>query len=150
MQQAVLGLNTRRQRNYLDNGGGIANDAPNAQLEQAAEENPILQGRFNFDPQQFDRLMVGNTAEETSALKAIASRIVEQQMEVMPAPESLEVDLIGQGRMFRFERSLQVVEDEAMTLELDLRPQRGGGWVFAGIVGLLAGSVLVVGLKRKD
>lgn len=150
MQQAVLGLNTRRQRNYLDNGGGFANDMPNQQLEQAAQENPILQGNFNFDPQQFDRLMVGNTAEETSALKEIANCIVEQQLEVMPAPESLKVDLMGQGRMFRFERSLQVVGDEAMTLDLDLRPQRTGGWPFAGIIGLLAGAVLVVGLKRQD
>lgn len=149
MQQAVLGLNTRRQRNYLDNGAMVG-DAPNRQLEQAAEENPILQGNFNFDPQQFDRLMVGNTAEETTALKAIANRIVEQQLEVMPAPESLEVELMGQGRMFRFERSLQVVEDEAMTLELDLRPQRVGGRLFAGVVGLLAGAVLVVGMRRKE
>ncbi|MGB1130403.1 MAG: hypothetical protein ACPG4K_10145, partial [Haloferula sp.] len=50
MQQAVLGLNTRRQRNYLDNKFNN-NDAPNRQLEQAAEENPILQGAYNFDPQ---------------------------------------------------------------------------------------------------
>ncbi|MCH7224637.1 hypothetical protein [Haloferula sp. A504] len=149
MQQAVLGLNTRRQRNYLDNGGA-ADIAPNRQLEQAAEENPILQGQFNFDPQQFDRLMVGNTVEETTALKEIASAIVGQQLEVMPAPQSLEVELIGQGRMFRFERSLQLVDDEAMTLELELRRQRAEGWGFAGIVGLLAGAVLVVGLKRRE
>jgi len=146
MQQAVLGLNTRRQRNYLDNRFNN-NDAPNQQLEQAAEENPILQGQYNFDPQQFDRLMVGNTAEETSALKAIAGRIVEQQMEVVGAPESLDIELLGQGRLFRFTRSLQVKDGEPMTLRLDLAKERPSGWLYAGVIGLLAALILVYGFR---
>jgi hypothetical protein len=146
MQQAVLGLNTRRQRNYLDNKFNN-NDAPNEQLEQAAGENPILQGDFNFDPQQFDRLMVGNTAEETSAMKAIASRIVEQQMEVVGAPESLDIELLGQGNLFRFTRSLQVKDGEAMTLDLKLREERKSGWPYAALIGLLASLIVVVGLR---
>ncbi|MBK1826205.1 hypothetical protein [Haloferula rosea] len=151
MQQAVLGLNTRRQRNYLDNRFNN-NDAPNQQLEQAAEENPILQGQYNFDPQQFDRLMVGNSAEETSALKAIAGQIVEQQMEVVGAPESLDIELMGQGRLFRFTRSLQVKGGEPMTLQLNLTQERPSGWLYAGMIGLLASVIVVFGFKtgRKD
>jgi hypothetical protein len=148
MQQAVLGLNTRRQRNYLDNRFS-GNQAENAQLERAAEENPILQGRSNFDPEQFDRLMVGNSAEVTSSLKTIAGRIVEQQMEVDAASGSLEVQLPGQGRMLRFSRSLQVATSEPMHLELNLRRERPSGWMFGGMIAILASGVLVTGWSQK-
>ncbi|MFC7336114.1 hypothetical protein ACFQY0_02905 [Haloferula chungangensis] len=144
MQQAVLGLNTRRQRNYFDNRFN-GSQVENAQLEQAAEENPILQGQSNFDPKQFDRLMVGNSAEVTSSLKTIAQRIVEQQLEVESAPGSLEVQLPGQGRMLRFSRSLQVTTNEPMQLQLSLKRERPRGWLFGGIVAILSAAVLVVG-----
>jgi len=144
MQQAVLGLNTRRQRNYFDNRFN-GSQVENAQLEQAAEENPILQGLSNFDPKQFDRLMVGNSAEVTSSLKTIANRIVEQQLEVESAPGSLEVQLPGQGRMLRFSRSLQVTTNEPMQLELSLKRERPRGWLFGGLVAVLSAAVLVVG-----
>ncbi|MGB6222902.1 hypothetical protein [Haloferula sp.] len=146
MQQAVLGLNTRRQRNYLDNRFS-GNQIENAQLEQAAEENPILQGLSNFDPKQFDRLMVGNSAEVTSSLKTIAQRIVEQQMEVEAAPGSLKVELPGQGRMLRFSRSLQVTTNEPMELQLRLKRERPRGWMFGGLVAALAAGVLVTGVN---
>jgi hypothetical protein len=148
MQQAVLGLNTRLQRNYLDNRFN-GSQAENTQLEQAAEENPILQGRSNFDPKQFDRLMVGNSSEVTSSLKSIAQRIVEQQLEGEAAPGSLEVQLPGQGKMLRFSRSLQVTANEPMYLELNLRRERPSGWLFGGTVAVLAAGVLVAGWSRK-
>lgn len=68
-QQVTLALNTRRQRLYLDNRSELP--AGNAQLEQAAQENPLLQGTLNFDPRQFDRLLEGNSVDETAAMKAI-------------------------------------------------------------------------------
>ncbi|BCX50108.1 RNA-binding protein [Haloferula helveola] len=148
MQQAVLGLNTRRQRNYLDNRFNQV-DVPNQQIEQAAEENPILQGDYNFDPTQFDRLMAGNSAEETSSLREIANAIVEQQLEMEGAPDALSVDLLGQGRLLRFERSLQVKGDQPMTLQLKLQPERPKGWFYGGLIGLLAAVILVIGCRRE-
>ena len=73
----VLGLNTRRQRLYLDNR---ADASRNEQLEQAASLNPFIQGKVNFDPQQVDQLLMGNTVEENSSLRGIASRLVDQQL----------------------------------------------------------------------
>jgi hypothetical protein len=148
MRQAVLGLNTRRQRIYLDNRYNRP-DAANQQIEQAAEENPILQGSYNFDPRQFERLMVGNSPEETSALREIATRIVEQQLEGAAGPESLDIELQGQGRRLRFTRSLQVEEDRPMELNLVLRPARGGGWIYGGVIGLLAAVIVVLGARRR-
>lgn len=46
-QQAVVGLNTRRQRLYLDHR---ADATRNESLEQAASVNPFMHGRLNYQP----------------------------------------------------------------------------------------------------
>ncbi len=147
MQQAMFGLNTRRQRVYLDNrynNEGASNDL----LEQAAGENPILQGEANWNPRDINRLMAGNTTEETSSLKDIAARIVTQQMEVASSPEALDVAILGQGKRLSFRRSLQVDGSQAMMLDLDLRREQPRGWGYGMVVVGLATAVLVVGLRK--
>jgi hypothetical protein len=114
-QQTVLGLNTRRQRLYLDNR---VDTARNEQLEQAASLNPFMRGKVNFDPQQVDQLLMGNTVDENTALQAIAGCIVDQQLAAEPAPAAIDVTLIERGRVLTFTRSLQV--DGAAPLELKL------------------------------
>jgi len=114
-QQTVLGLNTRRQRLYLDNR---VDAARNEQLEQAASLNPYMQGKVNFDPQQIDQLLMGNTVEENAALRGIAARLVDQQLAAAPAPGAIDVTLPERGRVLTFTRSLQV--DGGMPLELTL------------------------------
>lgn len=118
-QQAVLGLNTRRQRVFLDNQNESA--STNQQLEQAATINPVLQGKSNYDPKQFDRFIEGNTAEENAALKAIANRIVMQQLAAEPVPLGLEISVPERGTLLTFGRSIQVNGDRPMKLELDLK-----------------------------
>jgi hypothetical protein len=114
-QQTMLGLNTRRQRVYLDNR---ADATRNEQLEQAASLNPFMLGKVNFDPQQVDQLLMGNTAEENSALRGIASHLVDQQLAAEPAAAAIDVTLPERGRMLTFTRSLQV--DGGAPLELRL------------------------------
>jgi hypothetical protein len=114
-QQTVLGLNTRRQRLYLDNR---ADGARNEQLEQAANLNPLMQGKVNFDPKQIDQLLMGNTADENVALKGIAARLVDQQLAAEPAPGTIDVTVPERGRVLTFTRSLQV--DGGAPLELSL------------------------------
>ncbi|HEY8933463.1 MAG TPA: hypothetical protein VIM44_09145, partial [Rariglobus sp.] len=136
-QQAVLGLNTRRQKLYLDNSGADA--AKNVQLEQAASLNPLLQGRMNYDPRQADQLLMGNTAEENSALRGIAGRIVDQQLAAEPAPGAIDVTLPEKGRVLTFTRSLQVDGDKPLELRLDVVPERRSG------AGFGAGLLVVIG-----
>ena len=140
-QQATLALNTRRQRMYLDNRADVATG--NAQLEQAAQENPLLQGHLNFDPQQFDRLLEGNSVDENAAMKAIANRIVSQQLAADPAPAALDVTLAERGTVLDFKRSVQVDGGKPMLLELEIEPEFPKGWVFGVILSLLAGVILV-------
>ncbi|MGC4015572.1 MAG: hypothetical protein QM755_13790 [Luteolibacter sp.] len=140
-QQAVLGLNTRRQRLYLDNKAD-ASQLQNAQIEQAANDNPVLQGSYNFNPQQFDQFMAGNTADENSALKAIANRIVTQQLAAEPAPVALDVTIPQRGTVLTFGRSVQVDGGKTMTLNLDLKKKSSGGFWLGGLMCVVLGGLV--------
>jgi hypothetical protein len=132
-QQAVLGLNTRRQKLVLDNQTTAPQQEENAQLQRAAEVNPVLQGRYNYDPKQFDRFLEGNTADENAALKDIAARIVAQQLAAEPAPAALDVTLPERGTVLEFARSVQVDGERPMAIELKLK-RVGSGFSWAGIL----------------
>jgi len=147
-QQAVLGINTRRQRLVLDNRGEVS--APqDGQLEKAANANPVLRGGYNFDPKEFDRFTAGNSADENAALREIANRIVSQQLAAEPAPAALDVTLPEQGRAMTFGRSVQVEGDQPMSIDFKLRRESGGGW-WAGLSGCIALGVLLgrKGIRR--
>jgi hypothetical protein len=72
----------------------------------------------NFDPQQVDQLLMGNTVEENTALRGIATRLVDQQLATEPAPGAIDVTLPERGRVLTFTRSLQV--DGGAPLQLSL------------------------------
>lgn len=140
-QQAVLGLNTRRQKLVLDNRTAAPQQVENAQLDRAAQVNPVFQGSYNYDPKQFDRFMEGNTADENAALKEIAKRIVTQQLAAEPAPAALEVTLPERGTVLSFGRSVQVDGDRPMEIKLNLKRVNGGSiWLSLGLC-LLVGAM---------
>lgn len=142
-QQAVLGLNTRRQKLVLDQSAATGTKD---QLEKAAEVNPVLRGDVNYDPQQYDRYIAGNTADENAALKEIANRIVTQQLAAEPAPVSLDVTLPERGTVMTFGRSVQVDGERAIGIDLGLKRTGSGGW-WIGLLGCLA--VAVLGWKTR-
>lgn len=150
-QQAVLGLNTRRQKLYLDNRGDAAR---NEQLEQAATLNPFLQGNTNFDPQQVDQLLMGNTVEENAALRGIASRIVDQQLAAEPAPGAIDVTLPERGRVLTFTRSLQVDGGKPLELTLDIGKAGRASPIFVTMILMaivvIAGVVFPTARRRKN
>ena len=139
-QQAVVGLNTRRQRLYLDNSFDAV---ANAQIEQAANLNPLLmQGSLQYDAKQVDQLLMGNTQEETTALRGIAARIVDQQLAADPAPAAIDVTLPERGQVLVFDRGLQVDGASPLQLHLELRPERASG---LGLGLILVAAVGVLG-----
>jgi hypothetical protein len=145
-QQALVGLNTRRQRMYLDNR---VENQRNEQIEQAASLNPFMQGKTKFNPQQFDQLLMGNTVEENTALRGIAGRIVEQQLAAEPAPSAIDVTLADRGQIATFTRTLQVDGSAPLGLELTLaKPGRYGVGSTLAILGLL-GAALAVGVPLR-
>jgi hypothetical protein len=148
-QQAVLGLNTRRQRLYLDNR---LDTARNEQLEQAATLNPFMQGRLNFDPRQVDQLLMGNTVEENAALRGIAARLVDQQLAVEPTPAAIEVTLPERGEVLTFSRSLQVDGDAPLNLELEIeRIDRTSAMAsLAVLIGVAVVVFLLIPLRQTE
>jgi hypothetical protein len=144
-QQAVLGLNTRRQRLFLDNRAeapGIENE----QLERAAQVNPVLQGGYNYDPRQFNRFLEGNTADENAALKEIANRMVTQQLAAEPAPATLDINLPENGTVLTFHRSVQIDGEQAMDLTLDLKRPNTHRIIIAVLLCFAAASL--AGIRR--
>ena len=145
-QQTVLGLNTRRQRLYLDNR---VEAARNEQLEQAASLNPFMQGQVNFDPAQVDQLLMGNSADENTALRGIADRLVDQQLAAEPAPRAIDVTLAERGRVLTFTRSLQVEGDKPLQLTLDLSRTARPPYAAAAVLLLAIAGIAAIPLLRR-
>lgn len=149
-QQAVLGLNTRRQKLVLDNQSAAPSSAQNEQYQRAAELNPVMQGNYNYNPQQFDQFLEGNTADENAALKEIANRIVAQQLAAEPAPMAIDVALPERGTVLSFGRSVQIESDRPMMIEVELQRAGGGFAWIAVLLCLLAGALGVMKVKRES
>ncbi|MGB4708922.1 MAG: hypothetical protein WBH50_20850 [Fuerstiella sp.] len=119
-QQAIVGLNTRRQRLYLDNNRDEVNVVDNEQLRQAAAANPILQqDQLNFRPQELSQLLKGNTTADNAILQRIASRLVQHQHTTEPAPQAIIISLPEEGVIYTFARTVQVAENAPLELDLD-------------------------------
>ena len=147
-QQAVLGLNTRRQKLVLDNSTAASQQGENQQLNRAAEVNPVMRGSYNYDPKQYERFLEGNTADENTTLKEIANRIVAQQLAAEPAPATLDVTLPESGTVLSFTRSVQVDGQRPMAIELKLRQTHGKFAWIAVLLCLLAGAMGAMGVKH--
>ncbi len=124
-QQAIVGLNTRRQRLYLDNRADDPGFQRNAQLELAATRNPIVnRGETRFRPQEYGQFLEGNTEDDNKVLREIATQLVMHQHSTEPAPQAINVTIPDEGRIFTFARSVQVEENQPLTLDLKFESPR--------------------------
>ncbi len=124
-QQAIVGLNTRRQRLFLDSNRDEADAVNNEQLRQAAAANPILQkDQLNFRPQQLSQLLGGNTTADNALLQRIASRLVQHQHTTEPRPQAIIISLPEEGHIYNFTRTVQVAENAPLKLDLDFVSKR--------------------------
>ena len=155
-QNTIVGLNTRRQRLYLD--GAVDSDtlagdagAPSEQLKQGAAANPVLlEGRVNVSPQDISQLMQGNTGEENAVLHRIGTRMVQQQRSAEPSTQALTVTLPEEGTVYAFTRAVQVAENAPLELELSFaKTESLSIWRFAALVALLAVLGFVLAGRRK-
>ena len=145
-QQAIVGLNTRRQRLFLDINRGGAAIADNEQLRQAAAINPILQQeQLNYRPHELSQLLAGNSKEDNANLQQIAGRLVQHQRTTEPAPQAIIISLPEEGNIYSFRRSVQVAENTPLELQLEFNSQyklRLWQWLMlAGLVVFLAAGL---------
>jgi len=116
-QHALMGLNTRRQKLYLDNKAEGNDLQENRALEEAASRNPLFKGSLQYDPQQVEDFMQGMSEEERNALNAIAKMMVDPQLKAVHAPQPVEVTMPLNGDVLQFKRDIQLGGDG---LEIDL------------------------------
>ena len=151
--QVVAGLNSRRQRFYLDNRVEDVGGFRNSQLEMAAASNSILSGDVNFRPEQLEAQLGGNSLEENDFLRRIADRLVKHQKASEPAPQAISVPVPEEGKVFIFRRSVRVDEDKPLALEMALDRDGSASFTRLGMVALLllagAGS-MAFGVRKKS
>jgi hypothetical protein len=147
-QQAIVGLNTRRQRLYLDNDLSHTQVTDNEQLRQAAAANPILQqDQLNYQPQELSQLLAGNSSEDNAVLQQIAGRLVQHQRTTEPAPQAIVISLPEEGTVYSFRRSVQVQENAPLKLDLQFRSEyKLQPWQWVGLACLLAAVVVSIGV----
>ncbi|MGJ8672876.1 hypothetical protein [Rubritalea sp.] len=135
-QQAIMGLNTRRQKLYLENKAQGNAFTQNAAFEEAANNNPLFQGKDNYHPAQVEQMLMGNSKEERDAMQKIADRMVSQQLAAQPATQTIEVDIPETETVLHFRRESQLSANTPMLLELKIENPSSFGW--AGITKLFA------------
>ena len=137
-QQALWGLNTRRQRIYLDNKAAGNAAQANRDLEDSAFNNPLFKGQKDFDVRKVDDFLRGNSLEAKKSLKNIANRLISQQIATEPAPQTISTIVRGRGEVLKFTRGIQVDGGKELGLELDIEPTSGVkfGWSLILLLGI--------------
>jgi len=118
-QNALMGLNTRNQKMYLENKveGNIF--STNKALEEAAGRNPLFKGQFNYNPNQVGDYMQGMDEEDKAALKEIARLIVSSSSYAITAAQAMEITIPEMGTLVEFERKIHLSQTEGLKLVLD-------------------------------
>lgn len=148
-EQAIIGLNTRRQKIYLDNKAEGKSQLSNVALEEAAKINPLFKGDTNYKPADIDQLLQGNTDEERQAMLNIANRMVSQQLAAQAAPQAIEVTMPQSGQLLHFHRSIQLNADSPMSLELEIQPSTPTShWPTALLLTILLSATALFVLRK--
>jgi len=117
-QHALMGLNTRRQKMYLENKAEGNSLAANTALEEAAGRNPLFSGRYDYNPNQVRDYMQGMDEEERSSLEEIARLLVSSDIYSVSAPQAMEVTLPEMGTLLEFERKIHLSQADGLELVL--------------------------------
>lgn len=104
-----------------------ASEDASGPLAEAARRNPLLQGRLEYRPEDFDTFLIGNSALENVTLRRLARRLIGHQIAAIPAPDALTVNIPQQGMIESFARNVQVRNDQALRLNLSLRRKGATG-----------------------
>ena len=124
-KQAVIALNTRRQRLYSDNNGvQLQQGQGNGQIEAATLANPIFAGNLNFGREDYQKVINGNNAEVNRQLDTIAQKWVKNQGITEPVSQQLDPVIPTSGETLVFSRKIQVDGGEALSLKLEIQSDK--------------------------
>ncbi|MEI7732755.1 MAG: hypothetical protein WCO56_24500 [Verrucomicrobiota bacterium] len=123
MQQALLGLNQRRQNAFesLEKKDGKTARTPFARWEPGQIPD--------YTQQQAQQALEQNAAEDNTALYRLAERLIGQQSAGGGKPESIRAALPIQGHPLTFTGSLQVKPWSDLIVKLDIVPIARHAWM---------------------
>ncbi|MGJ8655104.1 MAG: hypothetical protein ACSHX6_01535 [Akkermansiaceae bacterium] len=118
--QAIMGLNTRSQRSYMDNKAMGNTQYDNNALEEAVSRNPFFLGSRNFNPNQLGDLMQGNSDEEILAMQRIAQKLVKPQLVSTNAGQAVELEILETRKVVHFRKDVHLAGDSGLAIQLEL------------------------------
>ena len=118
--QAIMGLNTRSQKSYMDNKAMGNTQYDNNALEEAVSRNPFFLGSRNFNPNQLGDLMQGNSDEEILAMQRIAQKLVKSQLVSTNAGQAVELEILDTRRVLHFHKDVHLAGDSGLAIQLEL------------------------------
>mgnify|MGYP000666346737 CR=1 FL=1 len=119
--QAIMGLNTRRQRIYMDNQAAGNQIQRNNLLEEAATNNPFFAGTNNFDPNQLNNYMQGNSQEEINAMSRIAKKLVGTQINAGNTSRGIDLEMLDSSKVLHVYRDVYLPGENDLVLEVNLK-----------------------------
>jgi DNA-binding PadR family transcriptional regulator len=154
--QAIMGLNTRSQKQYMDNKAMGNTQRQNDALEEAVTRNPYFMGSKNFNPNQLGDYMQGNSDEEILAMQRIAKKLVKTQLISNDAGQAVELEILNTRKVLHFHKDLHLAGDRDLAIEIELDQTKtldssnsNSGSNFGIILILAIASLLGVWLVRK-
>ena len=118
--QAIMGLNTRSQKSWMDNKAlGNTQDENNA-LEEAAARNPFLSGSKNFNPNQLGDLMRGNSDEEILAMRRIAKKLMQNQLFSTSVMQAVQIEILDTRKVLHFHKDLHLAGESDLAIQIEL------------------------------
>ncbi len=143
MQQALLGLNQRRQAafDYPEKGGKVGR-TPFSRW--APGQSP------EYTQQQAEQVLEQNGAEDNAVLSRLAERLIRQQDAGVAKPEAIRANLPAQGKPLIFTGSLQVQSWADLRIKLDAKTKVTNPWAsrFAVLALIFAGLGVLAALVR--
>jgi hypothetical protein len=128
-QNAIIGLNTRLQRLYVDNEGAeiVIPQGQNDQIEAATRANPVFtKGSLNIGQEDFQNIIRGNNDDVNRVHKTIASKWVRNQRIAEPIAQVIDPVIPTHGESLLFTRMIQVDGEDALELDLELKTEQSG------------------------
>ncbi len=125
--QAIMGLNTRSQKSYMDNKAMGNTQRDNDALEEAVSRNPFFMGSTNFNPNQLGDYMQGNSDEEILAMQRIARKLVKPQLISTDAEQAVELEILNTNKVLHFHKDLHLSGDSELAIEIELDQTIGNG-----------------------
>ena len=154
--QAIMGLNTRSQKSYMDNKAMGNTQRDNGALEEAVTRNPFFLGSKNFNPNQIGDYMQGNSDEEIQAMQRIAKKLVKTQLVSNDAGQAVELEILDTRKVLHFHKDLHLAGDRDLAIQIELdqavtigSDNSGSGSNFGLILILAICSFLGIWLAKK-